>query len=301
MDVERFLQFRAAARLNHLGRAAEELQVSQPALSQTVKRLETHYGLPLFDRVGRTLRLNNNGEVLLAHVERALLALDDAERAMRDLRRDAQPSIALGYFGGRDPKALPFLMREFQRDGAAVDFAVVRGTSGQLFAGLRDGSIDFAFTALMSDDDAIVGQPLWYENLYLHVAANHRLAARGVIDLAEVANEPMLALRQGTDQRTITDGLFAAAGFVPHIVFEGQNNVTLHGLVAANLGVALAPALAANESDVVALVVRSPVCVRTICLSWVRGRYFSPEASAFRDFVLARRTRLQAAGIEPIP
>jgi DNA-binding transcriptional LysR family regulator len=301
MDLEQLLQFRAAARLNHMGRAAEELQVSQPALSQTIKRLEKRYGVRLFDRIGRTVRLNAGGRVLLEHVERALLALEDADKAMRDLRAGQQQSIALGYFGGRNPKAIPYLTREFQRNGMAVDFGLVRGPSVQLFSGLKDGTLDFCFTTLTSTDDDITGQPLWYENLYVLVPANHRLAGRSLIDLAEIADEPMLSLRKGSDLRTITDGLCEAAGFTPNIVFEGQNNVTLHGLVAANVGVALAPELETPEQDVVALVVRAPVCVRPIYMSWMRGRYLSTAAKAFRDFVLSSRAKLQAVGLEPIP
>src|SRR5665213_2936159 len=96
MDLEQLRQFQAVARLNHMGRAAEELDVSQPALSQTIKRLEERYGVSLFDRVGRTVQLNGTGRVLLAHVDRALAELDDGAKAMHDLSARGQQSIALG-------------------------------------------------------------------------------------------------------------------------------------------------------------------------------------------------------------
>lgn len=294
-------QFRAAARLNHMGQAAEELHVSQPALSQTIKRLERHYGLSLFDRVGRTVRLNSSGQVLLEHVERALLALEDADRAMHDLMHSKQQSIALGYFGGRNAKAIPYLIRRFHRISSSVDFGLFRGSNSQLFKGLKQGALDFCFTTQASTTDDIISQPLWHEKLFVYVSTTHPLASRTVIDLAEIAQEPVLSLGKSSDLRGITDALCEAAGFSPRIVFEGQNIVTLHGLIAANVGVALAPELETPErEDVVALRVRAPVCVRPIYVSWMRGRYLSKVAAQFRDFVLGSRSKLQSIGFEPI-
>jgi len=299
MDLEQLRQFQAVARLNHMGRAAEELDVSQPALSQTIKRLEERYGVSLFDRVGRTVQLNGTGRVLLAHVDRALAELDDGAKAMHDLSARGQQSIALGYFGGSNAKAIPYLTRRFQGYGAAVDFGVFRGPSSQLFKMIKDGTLDFCFTTQASGDDTIMDRPLWNESLFLFVAKKHRLAKRKAVDLAEVAREPMLSLKRGSDLRAITDALCDAAGFVPNIVFEGQNNVTLRGLVAANVGVALAPWPEAVDREVVALPVRKPRCVRPIYIAWMRDRYLSQTAIQFRDFAIASRSALRTVGLEP--
>jgi len=301
MDFEQLRQFRVAARLNHVGRAAEELCVSQPALSQTIKRLERRYGISLFDRVGRTVRLNANGQVLLEHVEPALIALEDVDRAMRDLVQSPQQTIALGYFGGRSAKAIPYLTRQFQRSSTPVDFGLFRGSNRQLFARLKEGMLDLCFTTQTSTDVDVTSHPLWNERLFVYVSKKHHLASRAVIDLAEIRNEPMLSLRIGADLRITTDQLCEAAGFSPRVVFEGQNIVTLHGLIAANIGVALAPELETPEKgDVVALRVRAPLCVRTIYVSWMPGRYLSKVAQRFRDLVIGSRAKLRSVGLEPI-
>jgi DNA-binding transcriptional LysR family regulator len=301
MDFEQLEQFRMAAKLNHIGRAAEALNISQPALSQTIKRIEKRYRVSLFDRVGRTVRLNSNGQLLLGFVERALAVLQDADKAMDELSAPSQKSIALGYFGGGNAKAVTYLTSQFQGYGVPVDFGVHRGTSGQLFTLLKETTLDFCFTPQASPDEDIVSTALWHEHLFLHVSAKHRLANNAIVDLMEIADDPMLALKKGSDLRATTDALCEAAGFSPHIVFEGQNNVTLRGLVATDVGVALAPEMGGEDRDVVALFVRTPVCVRPIYFSWVRHRYQSKVAGDFRDFVLSCRTKLQVLGLEPIP
>lgn len=299
MEVEQLLQFRMAARLNHLGRTAEALGVSQPAVSQSIRRLEKRYGIALFDRIGRTIRLNESGAVLLNHVERALLALGDADRAMRDLASSQPESIGLGYFGSRRAKAIPCLIRRFHATDTPVDFGIFRGSDSILFERLKEGSLDFCFTSRKSHDLDITSTPLWRERLFVYVSRNHPFASRREIDLRDLSDEPMVSLKKHTDFRAITDAICAKAGFSPRVVFEGQNVVTLHGLVAANIGVALAPELDGPEQEgVVALPVRSS-CTRPIYASWVEHRSFSSVATRFRDFVLSSRTAMRSIGLEP--
>jgi LysR family transcriptional activator of glutamate synthase operon len=290
MEIEQFAQFRAAAHHNHLGRAAEALGITQSALSQTIRRLEQRYGLRFFDRIGRTIQLNATGKVLLDHVERTLSAYDDASRAMRELASRGRTSIALGYFGrgGRSAKPIPYLIRRFQEGDQTADFSLVRAANTRLFAGLRDGSIDLCFTSRASEGPPIVSWLLWREELFVYVSATNPLASKTAIDLADLADEPIVAMQPGSDLRAIMDDLFQRAGVSARVVFEGQSVLTLQGVVAANIGVALAPQLDLPEDgSVVALRVRSPQCFRPIYMAYSSQRLLTADLQNFIDCMLA--------------
>lgn len=85
MDLLQPKCFRVVAHLEHITRAATELAISQPSLSTTIRRLEDELGVPLFERQGRTIRLNQFGHVWLEHVERLLSELDEGARTLRDM------------------------------------------------------------------------------------------------------------------------------------------------------------------------------------------------------------------------
>lgn len=100
--------------------------------------------------------------------------------------------------------------------------------------------MDLCLVAPLPDDPAFTARPLDEQRLHLVVPADHRLAGRRRIRLAEVAEEPFVGLERGYGLRAITDGFCAQAGFVPRLAFEEETE-TLRGLVAAGLGVALLP------------------------------------------------------------
>ena len=90
--------FAAAARHEHLGRAADELDMSQPALSRSILKLEEELGVQLFDRAGRGVRLNSAGKLLLHRVERANAECEDAVRELREQRSASRKTVSIGYF-----------------------------------------------------------------------------------------------------------------------------------------------------------------------------------------------------------
>ena len=131
-------------------------------------------------------------------------------------------------------------------------------------------------------------EPLLTEDLYVVVAADHPLAGRESVALAELADEPLVLLKPGYGMRRITDALCREAGFTPRVAFEGEDAETVTGLASAGLGVGFIPALAVSErSNVRYLRVSAPRAQRIIALAWMEGRYLSAAATLFRDFTLA--------------
>src|SRR5579863_8360952 len=99
--------FAAAARHEHLGRAADELDLSQPALSRSILKLEEELGVQLFDRAGRGMRLNAAGKILLHRVDRACAECDDARRELQEQKSQVRKTISIGYFATFGVRLIP--------------------------------------------------------------------------------------------------------------------------------------------------------------------------------------------------
>ncbi|MFD7902900.1 LysR family transcriptional regulator [Kitasatospora sp. NPDC059747] len=288
----RLAQFAAVARLEHVTQAAAALGMPQPTLSRSVARLEEELGVELLARQGRTVRLTRAGRLLLASVERALA---EVERGAEAARAEADPSVgrvAFGFLHTMGTDAVPALLRDFRVAHPQVRFQLVQDYVGAMLERLLDGELDLCLVAPLPDDPAFAARPLDEQRLHLVVQADHRLAGRRRIRLAEVAEETFVGLEEGYGLRAITDGFCAEAGFVPRLAFEGEEAETLRGLVAAGLGVALLPPALVPRPGVVELEVTAPRTRRAIGLAWAAGRPLTPPVRAFRDFVLSRRGRL---------
>jgi DNA-binding transcriptional LysR family regulator len=164
-----------------------------------------------------------------------------------------------------------------------VTFRLTQGSSEHIEEAVSGGQADMAITSPRPED--LAWHPLSTERLRLAVPADHRIAGRTEVDLAEVAAEPFIVMRHGYGLRSITEGLFRAAGVRPEIAFEGEEATTLRGLVAAGLGVAVVPPgdPVAGAEEVVIAGAR-----RTIGLAWVADRTRTPAVEDFRRFVIRR-------------
>ncbi|GJF29629.1 transcriptional regulator [Kitasatospora sp. NE20-6] len=285
-------QFAAVARLEHVTQAAQLLGMPQPTLSRAVARLEAELGVDLLARQGRAVRLTRAGRLLLTSVERALAELERGAEAVRAEADPAAGRVAFGFLHTMGTEAVPGLLRGFRASHPRVRFQLVQDYVAAMLERLRAGELDLCLVSPLPDAPDLTARPLDEQRLHLVVPADHRLASRRRIRLAEVAEEPFVAVEEGYGLRVITDGFCAEAGFVPRIAFEGEEAETLRGLVAAGLGVALLPPALVPRPGVVELEVTAPRTRRAIGLAWVTGRPLTPPAAAFRDFVLSRRGRL---------
>ncbi|MFI6338526.1 LysR substrate-binding domain-containing protein [Streptomyces sp. NPDC050535] len=288
----RLAYFAGVARTEHVTRAAQEMGVPQSTLSRAMVRLEKDLGVDLFARRGRTVSLTPAGRTFLGSVERAL---GEIERAADEVRADADPAtgkVAFGFLHTMGSETVPELIRAFRADHPRVRFSLVQTYGEAMLERLRSGELDLCLTSPVPDAPDLVARRLDEQKLRLVVPADHRLAARKRIRLAEAADETFVTLEPGYGLRRITDAVCGEAGFKPRVAFEGEEAETLRGLVAAGLGVALLPPPAFARPGVVELTVTAPRAVREIGVAWLDGHPDTPPVAAFKRFLLSRRGHL---------
>jgi DNA-binding transcriptional LysR family regulator len=290
MDWEQLKYFEVTARLEHISRAAEVLNISQSTLSRAIARIETRFGVPLFDRAKRGIRLNAFGRALLTRVEQALLELENAEREIQELSQVVDNQISLGFLSSLGVKIVPTLVRAFQKTRPNARFRLLQGGFELLRERIYSGDIDLCLSSPHLTENRLGWQPLWREELVMLLPPGHRLAARAQIRLAEIASDPVAALREGNGLRADLDRFSREASFTPRIAFEGSDLAPLLGLVGAGIGVALVPKSYA-ESQRIAKYVRisTPACSRVIGISWNEARFSKSLLRAFRSFLVKFR------------
>lgn len=152
--------FETVAELGHLGRAAEQVGRSQPALTKCIQRLEHLIGSPLFERAGRGIRLTPVGEVLLARCRLLRSASDEAVREVRDFAQGSAGEVALGSGPIAAEHLVPQLCRAVLADAPRVKIDVVVGPSWELRSQLRQGTLDLLVGLVVDSDPELISYPL---------------------------------------------------------------------------------------------------------------------------------------------
>jgi LysR family transcriptional activator of glutamate synthase operon len=277
MQIEELRWFVAVVEDPNVTRAAAVLHVSQPALSRSLRRLETQLGVRLFDRVGRALVPNRHGLAYAAHVRRALEELD----AGREALESEAGAIRLAFLHTLGTWLVPELIGAFRAEHPDVRFRLSQGSAAGLAEEVFEGRADLLLTS--PRPPRLAWRALLDEPLRLFVPPGHRLERRRRVRLEEVGEDPFVVMRHEYGLRGTTDELLARAGVTPRIAFEGEDPETLRGLVAAGLGVALLPG-----HDGKGLAVADAGASRTIGLAWHAERYRPPAVETFAGFVVAR-------------
>jgi DNA-binding transcriptional LysR family regulator len=293
MDLLQLRYFQAVARREHLSQAAAELRVAQPSLSRAIARLEADLGVPLFDRVGRGLRLNRFGARFLRRVDRVLHELDDARRELGDAAGLDHGSIAVA---AETLLTLTGVITEFRAEHPGVDIRLYQSSAATMATQLRTREVDLCFASQPLPGPDLRTRELLREEVVLAVPAGHRLAGRESVRLEDVAGEPFVTTRPGYWPRELCDRLFAAAGLRPEYGCESDEPGATGDLIAAGLGVGLVPGFsrtATSHAPVAWLHLDVPDCHRVLTLVWRADAYISAAAQRLGDFASDYFRRMQ--------
>lgn len=242
MEIRWLQAFVVVAEELHFGRAASRLQMAQSPLSQTIRKLERHLGVALFERNTRSVELTAAGHALLPHARTVLAEIERARQATRASDGVVYGRISLGFTGALNHLSLPPLTRAVRRIYPHIELDLVgRVMTRDAIVQLDNGALDIAFVGLPVDATNIATRPIAVEPLGVVVPADHRLAGREAIELVELADDDFISTPLSAGSAMQEDALRACleAGFRPHIVQEITDPYMILMLVAAGVGVAL--------------------------------------------------------------
>ncbi|GED19587.1 MULTISPECIES: LysR family transcriptional regulator [Kurthia] len=286
MDLQQLKYFQTVARLEHMTRAADVLNISQPALSKAISQLEHEVGAPLFERVGRAIRLNRYGALFLERTEPITQILDEAKQEIRDLVAPNSGTVAIGFTHSMGTRLVSRAVQAFQKEYPETEFEFVQRNSLPLVQDLNKGLCDLCLIPHLETDIPIDWRELWREEVYVIVPLHHRFAKQETIRLQDLAEDSFVTIKEGNSLRQIQNHVFEQVGISPNIVFEGEEFHTVASFVEAGFGVGLLPDLQRIDGyQIKRLHVTDVVCERRIGIATMKGRYIPQVAKQFEAFV----------------
>jgi len=243
MELRDLRSFVAVAQHRNFSRAAEQLHVSQPALSEQIRKLEDELGAPLFERTSRGAVLTGAGEAFLPQARSVLAQADVAAETVRLVAQGVAGTLTLGFIDSAAVGILPPLIRRFTARYPNVKLRLRElGTRAQLEA-VEAGAIDVGIVGGPVWNPALAGRRIAAESLLVALPAEHRLAGAQTVRLADLREDGFVTYPadRGAGLYEETLRLCHEAGFAPAIVQEANEIYTICGMVAAGLGVALVP------------------------------------------------------------
>lgn len=285
MELRHLRYFVAVADAAHFTRAAEQLYVSQPTLSHQIKQLEDELGTPLFDRVGKRVRLTAAGEVFRQHAERALREMEEARVAIGELEGLSRGAVTVGVVQTVNGYLIPEAVARFTAAHPSVRVRIEELSDDKIESGLISGKINLGIGFIPPLSPEIVGEPLFEERFVLAVSDSHRLAKRRQLKVRELDDEPMV-LSSDFCTRRLTDDIFHQAGATPRLVVEMNAVEGILATVRQNGVATVLPMLALRGvKGVRTIQLTDPTPRRTVGLLWHRTSHRCASARAFADNV----------------
>lgn len=286
-------------------RTAEQVHLSQPAVSALISRLEASLAVRLFDRNTRNVQLTGPGQVF---VEQARLLQDQTVVALRAVRNVAQlqvGQVVLAALPSLAATVVPLAFARFSSAFPGIRLQVMDTLSGPAFDLVRSGQVEFALTAANPAYADLDYAPLAADGFVLLIPAGHALAQDTTpLRWADVAELTHISMPLPSSVRQYADSALLAqrVRFAPR--YEVEHLATINAMVAAGLGVAALPELAAAVAPQSGLVQRrlvDPDLRRPIGLVTRRGRSLSPASAAMVDFLRQEMARLAPGPADQMP
>ncbi len=271
----------AVAELRHFGQAAERCGVSQPALSEQIRKLEAILGVTLFERTRRRVTLTSAGVMLLAQIERVMAEARHLLSLSHEQPQGLAGTVGLGAIETLGPYYLPFVLRLLRATRPGLSLRLAEGRTARLLDRLAEGALDMVLLAAPVPRGHFSTAPLFFEPFQLAAPPGHALAGLRRLVLDDLPTQDLLLLEEGHCLRDHALSLCDAKPATRH----ATGLETLWQMIAAGEGYSLLPELAVSARPelrdlVVCRRLDDPDAGRTIVLAW---RASDPREAAFRD------------------
>ncbi|MFP3389637.1 LysR family transcriptional regulator [Brevibacillus sp. SIMBA_040] len=247
MDTRYLQTFREVAKWNSFTRAAEVLGYAQSSVTTQIQNLETEFGVTLFERWGRKIRLTHAGEVLIGYSEQ-LLAILDETRAILSEQAELAGTLTVGTVESLAAFYLPPFLQKFRQEQPRMRISLHPGICQDLRLGVKEGKYDFAFVLdWLQDHPDLTNINLGEEKLVVVAAPTNPLAQKETIEAQDFSGANWIFTEAGCSYRSILEAVLRDAGATIVTSFEFGSLEAIKQCVAYDLGIALVPYIAVAE------------------------------------------------------
>ncbi|HBD23597.1 MAG TPA: LysR family transcriptional regulator [Oceanospirillaceae bacterium] len=268
MDTQQLQAFVTVARLGSFSQAAEQLYLTQPAISKRIDKLEQQLNARLFDRIGRHIHLTDAGMVLLPKAQHILATLEDTSRELSNLsgRVEGELRIATSHHIGLH--RLPPYLRAYQQAFPKVKLDIQFAESEVIYQGVLEGLWEIGIITLSPQPHKQLQQEVvWQDEMHFVCSPSHPLAIAQNVCLQDLGNYDALLSKPGTFTRELLNQRFDQAKVDLPVATSTNNLDTLRMLASTGMGWSLLPHTLLNN-DITAIASNIPTIVRQLgCVS----------------------------------
>ena len=272
--------------------AAHNLNIAQPAVSMTIRKLEDALELKLFHREERKVKLTDEGKALAKHAEKILMALHDAETAMQEYKGMEFGEVRVGIPNMLGSYYFPPILMAFRHRHPNLKLSVIEGGTTQLQQMLEDSQLDLAVIMKESITSDLEGQTVLREQMMVTVAHDHEFARQQSVTPLQFFEEELIMFKGEFFHRKAIDKLAEEVGCKPNIAIETNLIPLIKSVVQHGFGISTMMPMAINKGDQLTTVPFSEPIWLELSIAWRKNGYLSRANQAFLDFVLENKSRV---------
>ena len=291
--------YHAAKNLNFTA-AANELFITQPAVTFQVKSFEEYCNLKLFKKKGRRVHLTDEGKALYEFAEKIFRFEKEIENAIDEMRELKRGVLRLGTTKAYARYFMPLMITTFHKNFPNIKIQLNEGSSAEMIYSLADFKIEVAVIAKAVEHPEVNFIPFSKEEMALILAPDHPLAQKKAISFKELEQEPFIMKENGSGTRKLVEEIFAKENCSPNILMETSNTEFIKQLVQRGEGVSFlvreAVASELEDKSLIEMPLKGRKFFLEVSIAYLKGQVLSPPAKAFVDTL----TKLRAEDIDPM-
>lgn len=280
MTTDLYTIFVKVSETLNLSRAAEELFLSQPAVSQAIAQLERQLGLVLFERLPRGVRLTAEGELFYQKVSAGLSMIRQAEAELHEVRDLRAGRLRLGVSPIVARYRLPRMLKQFRESFPLIRVSILSGTTKDLSTGLRNGSVDLVIGFRPEVKDVIFHRLLDIQEVFVATPALAESLPRPMT-YSELAKQSLIMLDQRSESRRRLDEHFLSHQVTLRPEIELADYDLLLAFAKQSLGIASVLKQFHQEPDLMEIHLEKPLPKRALGYYYRKAQALSPSATAF--------------------
>lgn len=294
MNLPQLHYFMKLAELQHYTKAAKELYISQPSLSDSIASLEQELGISLFQKKGRNVKLTKYGQEFYVYVSRSLNELERGIASMKRYSGQVGGVIDVGCIPTLVGDFLPNAIRNYMKKGARTKFNIFHGMSIEVAHGVAAGKFDLGFCSMVDDEPDLVFVPIMAQELVLIVNDTHPLADRKEeLRLSDLKDYKLTTYRESIPIGKVVRELLSKHGV--EATFSYDDEISIGGVISENhlaAIVARTPFLKQFDNLVLIKLADVPMDTRLIYMTYSKKNFVSSAVEAFADFIVAHEMNL---------
>lgn len=286
ITIKQLRAFLALTETDNFTRAAQQVNLSQPAFSALIATLEQEIGYRLFDRDTRKVQLNADGLHFIEIARSFVLAYDNTVKEIKSHANGYKGKVVLAVLPSMTVQWLPQLMADFHKQHPQIKIELLDSQWNRCLQAILSGQADLALTADDTMPSALHSELLFADDFYLVCHKDHPLAEKESLDLQDLVDYPFIGFSQGTSIRRYTDKLLNPFGI--NYVLEVSQLTTMMGFVIANYGISIVTGMTLfqfQHQNITIKPFRDISLQRGIYIIKHQERQLSVSAQSFYDFL----------------